>query len=68
MAPRSERARRRRVSRGVAVDWFFFVFAGLAAIWLAYLSLTESFRVGWWGILASDPEFMQGWIDRWFGE
>ncbi|GAA1701121.1 hypothetical protein GCM10009808_18650 [Microbacterium sediminicola] len=43
--------RRRGYSIGVALDWFFFVFAGLAALWLAYLSLTESFRTGWWGIL-----------------
>src|SRR3954463_501523 len=42
---------RRRYSVGIAIDWFFFVFAGLAAIWLAYLSLTETFQVGWWGIL-----------------
>lgn len=42
--------RRRRYSIGVALDWFFFVFAGLAAIWLAYLGFTETFRVGWWGI------------------
>jgi hypothetical protein len=41
---------RRAYSIGVALDWFFFVFAGLAAVWLAYLSLTETFRVGWWGI------------------
>lgn len=44
---------RRRLSIGIAIDWFFFVFAGLASIWLAYLSLTESFRVGWWGILVA---------------
>ncbi|NYE18172.1 LssY C-terminal domain-containing protein [Microbacterium immunditiarum] len=43
---------RRRWSLGIAVDWFFFVFAGVAAIWLAYLSLTETFQLGWWGILA----------------
>jgi len=43
--------RRTRYSIGIAIDWFFFVFAGLAAIWLAYLSFTESFQVGWWGIL-----------------
>lgn len=43
-------APRRAYSIGVALDWFFFVFAGLAAIWLAYLSFTETFRVGWWGI------------------
>jgi hypothetical protein len=42
--------RRRRWSLGVAIDGFFFVFAGLAAIWLAYLSLTETFTMGWWGI------------------
>ena len=42
--------RRRRYSIGVVLDWFFFVFAGLAAIWLAYLGFTETFRVGWWGI------------------
>lgn len=41
---------RRRWSIGVALDWFFFTFAGLAAVWLAYLSLTETFHVGWWGI------------------
>ncbi|WP_347346244.1 LssY C-terminal domain-containing protein [Microbacterium sp.] len=42
---------RRRYSIGIAVDWFFFVFAGAAAAWLAYLSLTETFRTGWAGIL-----------------
>lgn len=45
--------RRRTWSIGVALDWFFFVFAGLAAIWLAYLSLTETFQLGWWGILGA---------------
>lgn len=45
--------RRRSYSIGVALDWFFFVFAGISALWLAYLSLTESFRVGWWGILVA---------------
>lgn len=51
-AETEERAphRRRAFSVGIAIDWFFFVFAGLAALWLAYLSLTETFRVGWWGI------------------
>jgi LssY C-terminus len=38
-------------SLGVALDWFFFVFAGLAAVWLAYLSFTETFQIGWWGLL-----------------
>lgn len=50
---RKERRTQRRYSRGVALDWFFFVFAGLAAIWLAYLSLNEAFTVGWWGILVA---------------
>jgi len=45
------REHRRAYSIGVAVDWFFFVFAGVAAVWLAYLSFTETFHVGWWGIL-----------------
>lgn len=42
---------RRRWSIGRALDGFFFVFAGLAAIWLAYLSFTESFSLGWGGAL-----------------
>ncbi len=41
---------RRRWSIGRALDGFFFVFAGLAAIWLAYLSFTASFSLGWAGI------------------
>lgn len=51
MSGQSER--RRRYSLGLAVDWFFFVFAGLAAVWLAYLGLTTTFELGWWGILAA---------------
>ncbi|MGZ0710430.1 LssY C-terminal domain-containing protein (plasmid) [Coraliomargarita sp. W4R53] len=47
---RRVRRAQRRYSRGVALDWYFFVFAGLAAIWLAYLSFTEAFQLGWWGI------------------
>ena len=39
-----------------AVGWagrrlHLLLLAGLAAIWLAYLSLTETFNTGWWGIL-----------------
>ncbi|WP_349425447.1 LssY C-terminal domain-containing protein [Microbacterium sp. LWS13-1.2] len=52
------RTRRRAYSIGVAIDWFFFVFAGLAALWLAYLSFTETFHVGWWGI----PFFLAFWL------
>lgn len=51
-AARRRSARRRRYSVGRALDYFFFVFAGLAALWLAYLSFTETFSLGWWGILA----------------
>lgn len=49
---------RRRWSIGVAIDQFFFVFAGLAAIWLAYLGFTESLSIGWWGILG----FLLFWL------
>jgi len=35
----------------MVLDWFFFVFAGFAALWLAYLSLTGMFERGWWAIL-----------------
>jgi len=47
-----ETPRRRAWSLGTALDWFFFAFAGLASIWLAYLNLTETFHLGWWGIAA----------------
>ncbi|WP_370891340.1 LssY C-terminal domain-containing protein [Janibacter sp. GXQ6167] len=40
--------RRARFAR--RLDTFFFVFAGLAAIWLAWLVFHEVFRLGWWGI------------------
>ena len=42
---------RRRYSIGIALDWFFFVFAGLAALWLSWLSVTEALSTGWWGLL-----------------
>lgn len=32
-------------------DEFFFVFAGIAAVWLSWLVFTESFQFGWFGIL-----------------
>ncbi len=41
----------RRISLLTTLDQFFFIFAGLAAVWLAWLLLTESFQLGWWGIL-----------------
>lgn len=42
---------RRRWSFGRLLDGFFFVFAGLAAVWLAYLSFTQTFTLGWAGII-----------------
>lgn len=42
---------RRRFSVNAALDGFFFVFAGAASVWLAWLVLTESFSFGWFGIL-----------------
>lgn len=48
-APR--RRRRPFAAIGQALDGFFFVFAGLAAIWLAVLVADDSLQVGWWGIL-----------------
>jgi len=42
---------RRRFSLLALLDQFFFVFAGVASIWLAWLLLNESFQIGWWGIL-----------------
>ena len=41
----------RRLSFGVVLDEFFFVFAGIAAVWLAWLVLTETFSIGWFGIV-----------------
>lgn len=51
MGAKAGRMRARSYSIGIALDWFFFVFAGLAAIWLAVLSVNETFVVGWWGVL-----------------
>lgn len=41
---------RTRGSFNAALDSFFFVFAGLAAIWLAVLVFDESFALGWGAI------------------
>src|SRR5918994_3473671 len=49
-AGESEEPQARRVSISALVDGFFFVFAGLASVWLAWLIFTESFAFGWWGI------------------
>ncbi|MGK0741204.1 LssY C-terminal domain-containing protein [Leucobacter sp. Z1108] len=48
-----QRSRRSRVSLTAVLDEFFFIFAGIAAVWLAWLLLTESFHIGWWGILVA---------------
>lgn len=39
-----------RVSFTTVLDGFFFVYAGLAALWLAWLLFTQSFEFGWFGI------------------
>ena len=45
-----EPAQKRRFSINALLDGFFFVYAGIAAVWLAWLVFTESFTFGWWGI------------------
>ena len=47
----TNRPRGKLYSWGIVLDWFFFVFAGLAALWLAFLSFGETFRSGGWGIV-----------------
>ena len=42
---------RRRISVSAIFDEFFFVFAGIAAVWLSWLVFTQSFQFGWFGIL-----------------
>lgn len=44
-------------SRGTALDYFFFVFAGVASLWLAGLMFTDVFRAGPWMI----PTFIIFW-------
>lgn len=46
----TEPAQRRRFSVNAVLDGFFFVYAGVAAVWLAWLVFTETFTFGWWGI------------------
>jgi hypothetical protein len=33
-------------------------------VWTGYGG-PDFWRIGWWGVIAQDPEFMQDWIDRW---
>lgn len=39
------------MSVSAVLDELFFVFAGVAAVWLAWLLLTESFHLGWFGVV-----------------
>ena len=48
--PAAESAPARRFSVASMLDGFFFVFAGVAALWLAWLVFTQSFEFGWFGI------------------
>ncbi|UOQ90820.1 LssY C-terminal domain-containing protein [Agromyces endophyticus] len=40
-----------RISANAVLDGFFFVYAGVAAVWLAWLILQQSFDWGWFGLL-----------------
>lgn len=33
------------------MDWGFFLFAAAASVWLAVLTIYETFHIGWWGFL-----------------
>lgn len=50
-AEKPRQARRRRVPLSAVFDQFFFIYAGIAAVWLAWLLLTESVHFGWFGVL-----------------
>jgi hypothetical protein len=49
--PKTRSALGRPASRSTVVDYVFFVFGGVSAIWLAWMVLTESFEWGWFLIL-----------------
>jgi hypothetical protein len=49
--PKTWSARNRRASASTVVDYVFFVFGGVSAVWLAWMVLTESFEWGWFLIL-----------------
>lgn len=49
--PKSRSALGRRAPVSAVVDYLFFLFGGAAAVWLAWLVLTESFEWGWFLIL-----------------
>ena len=50
-APTPRPERRRRVPISALFDQFFFVYAGLAAIWLSWLLLTETLQFTWFSVL-----------------
>ncbi|SJN11718.1 hypothetical protein FM113_12870 [Leucobacter sp. 7(1)] len=50
-APKPRPERRRRVPISALFDQFFFIYAGLAAIWLAWLLLTETLQFTWFSVL-----------------
>lgn len=45
--------RPRRYSVESALDWFFFVFAGVSAVWFAGLGLSATLTLGWWSGVAA---------------
>lgn len=45
--PKTRSATARRVSLSAVVDYAFFVFGGVSAVWLAWIIVTESFAWGW---------------------
>ena len=45
-----QRAGASTVIAETALDWVFFVLGGIAAVWLAWVLLRESFGFGWWQI------------------
>ncbi len=49
--PPKTRGSGRRVSVNAVLDYAFFVFGGAAAVWLAWIVLTESFGWGWFLVL-----------------
>lgn len=50
-AKQHRRPRGRRVPLSALLDQFFFIYAGVAAVWLAWLLLSESFHFGWFSVL-----------------
>jgi hypothetical protein len=49
--PKTRSATARRASLSSVVDYAFFVFGGVSAVWLAWIIVTESFAWGWFLVL-----------------